>query len=63
MSQNIPGAPATPQGLTATTGGTNQINLAWTASGGATGYIVKRAGSQIATTSAPLIPIPGCQWA
>ncbi|HXI85607.1 MAG TPA: LamG-like jellyroll fold domain-containing protein [Verrucomicrobiae bacterium] len=52
MSQNIPGAPPTPQGLTTTTGGTNQINLAWSASGGATGYIVKRGGSQIATTAA-----------
>jgi len=51
MSQNVPGAPATPQNLTATTGGTNQINLAWTATGGTTGYIVKRAGSQIATTA------------
>jgi 1,4-alpha-glucan branching enzyme len=52
LSQNVPGAPPTPQGLTATTVGPNQINLAWSASGGATGYIVKRAGSQIATTTA-----------
>ena len=52
MSQNVPGAPPTPQGLTATTVGTNQINLAWGGSGGATGYIVKRAGSPIATTAA-----------
>jgi 1,4-alpha-glucan branching enzyme len=51
LSQNVPGAPPTPQGLTATTAGTNQINLAWIGSGGATGYIVKRAGTQIATTS------------
>jgi 1,4-alpha-glucan branching enzyme len=52
MSQNIPGAPPTPQNLIATSAGTNQINLAWSASGGASGYIVKRAGSQIATTAA-----------
>jgi len=51
MSQNVPGAPPTPQGFTAVSAGTNQINLAWIASGGATGYIVKRAGSQIATTA------------
>ena len=51
MSQNVPGAPPTPQNLTATTVGTNQINLAWSGSGGATGYIVKRAGSPIATTA------------
>jgi len=51
MSQNVPGAPPTPQNFTAVTAGTNQINLAWVASGGATGYIVKRAGSPIATTA------------
>ncbi|HXI82669.1 MAG TPA: LamG-like jellyroll fold domain-containing protein [Verrucomicrobiae bacterium] len=52
MSQNVPGAPPTPQGVTATTIGTNQINVSWGASGGATGYIVKRGGSPIATTAA-----------
>ena len=51
LSQNIPGAPPTPQGLTATAISTNQINLAWSAAGSATGYIVKRGGSQIATTA------------
>ena len=51
LSQNIPGAPPTPQGLTAITAGTNQINLAWAASGGVSGYIVKRAGSPIGTTT------------
>jgi len=51
LSQHIPGAPPTPQGLTATTIGTNQINLAWSVASAATGYIVKRGGSQIATTS------------
>ncbi len=52
LSQNVPGAPPTPQNLIATSAGTNQINLAWIGSGGATGYIVKRAGTQIATTAA-----------
>jgi 1,4-alpha-glucan branching enzyme len=51
LSQNVPGAPSTPQNLTASTAGTNQISLVWNASGGATGYIVKRGGTQIATTS------------
>jgi 1,4-alpha-glucan branching enzyme len=51
MSQNIPGGPPTPQNLTATAIGNNQINLAWSASGGATGYIIKRAGSPIAATA------------
>ncbi len=51
LSQNIPGAPPTPQGLTATTGGTNRINLAWIPTGGVIGYIVKRDGTQIATTT------------
>jgi hypothetical protein len=47
-----PTTPGTPQNVTATGAATNQINVSWTASSGATGYIVKRAGSQIATTSA-----------
>ncbi len=51
FSQNIPGAPSTPQSLKASTASTNQISLVWNASGGATGYLVKRGGSQIATTS------------
>ncbi len=51
LSQNVPGSPPTPQNLTTSTAGTNQINLVWNASGGATGYLVKRGGSQIATTS------------
>ncbi len=63
LSQNVPGAPPTPQSLTATTAGTNQINVAWSASGGASGYIVKRAGSPIATTATNIIPIPDWGWA
>src|SRR5437773_3011818 len=51
LSQNVPGAPPTPQNLAATTAGTNQISVVWNASGGALGYIVKRGGTQIATTS------------
>ncbi len=51
LSQNIPGAPPTPQNLRVTTVATNQIGLSWNLSGAATGYIVKRGGSQIATTS------------
>jgi len=51
LSQNVPGAPPTPQGLTVTSVTTNQIGISWGISAGATGYIVKRGGSQIATTS------------
>jgi hypothetical protein len=48
----VPQPPPTPTGLTASPVGTNQINLTWSASSGATGYIVNRAGTDIATTSA-----------
>jgi len=51
LSQNVPGAPPTPQGLTVTSVTTNQIAIGWNVSSAATGYIVKRGGSQIATTS------------
>ena len=51
LSQNVPGAPPTPQNLKATPTGTNQIDLVWSLSSGATGYVVKRDDSQIATTS------------
>ncbi len=50
MSQNVPGAPPTPQNVFAAAAGTNQINVSWLGSGGATGYIVKRGGTQINTT-------------
>jgi regulation of enolase protein 1 (concanavalin A-like superfamily) len=36
------GPPPAPSGLTATVASSNQINLSWTASSGAAGYIVKR---------------------
>ena len=52
LSQNVPGAPPTPQTLTATPAATNQINLAWSSAGGATGYILKREGTPVATTNA-----------
>ncbi|HUJ09103.1 MAG TPA: LamG-like jellyroll fold domain-containing protein [Verrucomicrobiae bacterium] len=51
LSQNVPGEPPTPQNLQALTVGTNQVTIAWDTASGATGYIVKRGGSQIATTS------------
>jgi hypothetical protein len=44
-------APPPPGNLTATAVGANQINLAWSGSSGATGYIVNRGGSPIATTA------------
>lgn len=54
-----PQAPPTPTGLTASPVGTNQINLTWTAASGATGYIVQRAGANIATTAATGFNDPG----
>src|SRR6185295_5581423 len=48
----VPQPPPTPTGLTASPISTNQINLTWSASAGATGYIVNRAGSNIVTTGA-----------
>ncbi len=51
LSQQVPGAPSTPQNLTASNAGTNQISLVWNGSGGATGYLVKRGGTPIASTS------------
>jgi 1,4-alpha-glucan branching enzyme len=51
LSQNVPGAPPTPQNLAVTSVTTNQVGIGWNFSGGATGYIVKRDGSPIATTS------------
>jgi 1,4-alpha-glucan branching enzyme len=51
LSQNVPGAPPTPQGVTITSVATNSIGVTWNVSSAATGYIVKRGGSQIGTTS------------
>jgi 1,4-alpha-glucan branching enzyme len=52
LSQNIPGAPPTPQNIQVTSVGTNQVSFDWNISSGATGYIVNRGTNQIATTSA-----------
>jgi subtilase family serine protease len=49
---SITNPPPTPQRLSATTISTNWINLTWSAATTATGYIVNRGGSQIATTTA-----------
>jgi Starch/carbohydrate-binding module (family 53)/Glycosyl hydrolase family 57 len=43
--------PATPASLSATAVSTNQINLSWSASSGAIGYLVTRDSSTLATTA------------
>ena len=43
--------PSPPQNLTATPAQTNQINLSWSAATGASGYLVNRDDSPIATTA------------
>jgi hypothetical protein len=48
----VPQPPPTATGLTASPVNTNQINLTWSASSGAMGYIVNRAGSNVATAAA-----------
>jgi hypothetical protein len=50
-TNGTPQPPATPTGLTATGINTNQINLNWTASAGASGYLVNRDNAIIAVTS------------
>ena len=49
---SAPQPPATPTGLTATPVSSNQINLSWSSSAGATGYFVQRGGSNLTTTAA-----------
>ncbi len=49
---STPQPPPTPGNVTATPASPTQISVSWSASSGATGYIVKRGGSQLATTSA-----------
>jgi hypothetical protein len=44
-------APSQPQNLAATPAQTNEINLAWSAASGATGYLVNRGGSTVALIS------------
>jgi hypothetical protein len=51
VANSNPQPPAQPQNLAATSAQTNQINLAWSASAGATGYIVNRDNVAVATTA------------
>ncbi len=48
-----PQPPDQPLNLVVTASQTNQLNLAWSAASGATGYIVNRGGSPIAMTASP----------
>ena len=50
-TNSTPTAPAAPAGLSATVAGGTQINLSWSATANATGYIVNRGGTPIATNS------------
>ncbi|MCU0772095.1 MAG: hypothetical protein MUE94_10065 [Verrucomicrobia bacterium] len=50
-TNSSPQSPAQPTGLTATAVSSNQINLAWSAAYGATGYVVSRGGSPISSTA------------
>ncbi len=52
-ANTTPQPPAQPQNLIANPIQTNQVNLTWSAASGATAYIVNRAGSPIALTTAP----------
>ncbi len=51
-SNSTPQAPSAPANLTATVASATQINLAWTASAGATGYIISCGGVPIASNNA-----------
>jgi hypothetical protein len=51
-TNSTPAAPPAPSGLTTTVAGASQINLLWSAAANATGYIVSRDGTPIATNSA-----------
>ena len=51
LSQQGSGPPPPPQNLSAALVGLNRIDLTWSASSGAVGYIVKRGGGQLAATS------------
>jgi hypothetical protein len=59
LSQNIPAPPPTPQNLRVTSVSTNQITIGWSVSSSATGYIVTRGGSPIATTATNSYTDPG----
>jgi hypothetical protein len=47
-----PQAPTTPTNIVATTAGLSQINVSWSASSGATGYVVDRNGLPVGSTAA-----------
>jgi len=49
-ANTTPSAPPTPASLTTAVVSASQINLSWPAAAGATGYIVSRSGSPVATT-------------
>ena len=49
LNGSSPNPPATPTNVTATAVATNQINVTWAASSGATSYIVQRGGNTITT--------------
>ena len=51
VTNGAPQPPSAPTGLTASPVSTNQITLTWSAAAGATGYIVQRASSTLATTA------------
>ncbi len=51
LTNSLPNPPATPTNVTATALATNQINVTWSASTGATSYIVTRGGNPVATAS------------
>jgi len=51
VTSGTPQPPAQPAGLTTTPVSSNQISLAWSAAAFASGYIVQRGGSPIATTA------------
>ena len=50
-TNSTPAAPVAPATVTATVAGASKINVSWSASANATGYIVSRSGTPIATNS------------
>jgi len=58
-SNSTPQAPSAPTGLSTTVASASQINLSWSASSGAAGYIILRSGTPIATTGTTSYPDTG----
>jgi len=52
VTNGAPQPPPAPASLTASAASASQVNLSWTSSAGATGYVVNRGGAPIATTTA-----------